>query len=390
MSTWRGKWRTQGPLALTEPFFVSPLYVYFLAGVFALGGSLTVVRTIQIVLGAVAVGLLFVTTRHWFGERAAWVAAALAILTGLFTFYEILILQAALDPFLVSLTLALVSRSLTSVRPPVAARRRGGRRPARSQPPERARVWRSRRGLARDPRVANADDGARGASAAQWSFPQRCCSCSARAVCATTPPPASGSPSRRTGVSTSTSGTTPAPTAPTARCPASLRRSPVRRVTRRGWRRPRWAGVFRRPTCPATSTDRRWTGSGSHPLAATRLFAWKSALVVNRADVPLNFSYAYYSQDESSLLRGLVVGPWLIVPLGLVGLFLRSARRGQPGFWIWASFVPVYGLSIALFFVTSRYRLPCCSRCAPWRLRRWCGDSTRCARGAARQSYDSR
>ena len=59
-------------------YFVSPLYIYFLAGCLAVFKSYTAVRLVQITLGTSSVGLIFVTTRLWFGERAAWVAAALA------------------------------------------------------------------------------------------------------------------------------------------------------------------------------------------------------------------------------------------------------------------------------------------------------------------------
>ncbi|MGE5835832.1 MAG: glycosyltransferase family 39 protein, partial [Acidobacteriota bacterium] len=99
-----------GPLAVKEPFFVSPLYVFFLAAIFKAGGSLVAARVIQILLGAVGVGLIWALARFWFGQRAAWLAAALALATGLFTFYEILILQAALDPFLTAAALWLVSK----------------------------------------------------------------------------------------------------------------------------------------------------------------------------------------------------------------------------------------------------------------------------------------
>ncbi|OFW04910.1 MAG: hypothetical protein A3I61_17045 [Acidobacteria bacterium RIFCSPLOWO2_02_FULL_68_18] len=105
-----------GLLAITEPFFVSPLYVYFLATIFALGGGLLAARLVQIALGVAAVGLQYATARWWFGERAAAVAAVLAVL---FSFYEVLILQAALDPFLVSAALFLVTRTLDSRRPVV-------------------------------------------------------------------------------------------------------------------------------------------------------------------------------------------------------------------------------------------------------------------------------
>ncbi len=87
--------------------------MYFLAAVFAAGGTLFAAQLIQIGLGAAAVGMVFATARHWFGERAAFVAAGLAILTGVFTFNEVLILQSALDPFLVSCALYALTRSMT-------------------------------------------------------------------------------------------------------------------------------------------------------------------------------------------------------------------------------------------------------------------------------------
>ena len=75
----------------------------------------TAARLIQIVLGTAAVGFIFVMTREWFGERAAWAAAGFAALTGLFTFYEALILQASIDVFLTSAALLCLTLAL---RPP--------------------------------------------------------------------------------------------------------------------------------------------------------------------------------------------------------------------------------------------------------------------------------
>ena len=87
-------------------YFVSPLYIYFLAATLAIGESFTAARVIQIALGTAAVGFIFVAAREWFGARAAWLAAILAALTGLFTFHEVVLLQASLDPFLTAAGLA--------------------------------------------------------------------------------------------------------------------------------------------------------------------------------------------------------------------------------------------------------------------------------------------
>jgi len=51
----------------------------------------------------------------------------------------------------------------------------------------------------------------------------------------------------------------------------------------------------------------------------------------------------------------LVVGPWLLFPLGLAGA--AGNLRNRP-FAVWALFIPLYALSVAIFFVSSRYRLP--------------------------------
>src|SRR5215510_2051007 len=80
-------------------YYVSPFYIYFLAALLAVFHSFTAVRVVQIALGTASVGCIFLMTRQWFGERAAWIAGLLAAFTGLFTFYEVLILQSSLDAF---------------------------------------------------------------------------------------------------------------------------------------------------------------------------------------------------------------------------------------------------------------------------------------------------
>ena len=93
-------------------YFISPLYIYFLAASLAVTDSFTAVRVLQVLLGTASVGFVFLTARDWFGERAAWVAAGVATFTGLFTFYESLVLQASLDGVLTSAALLSVTRGL--------------------------------------------------------------------------------------------------------------------------------------------------------------------------------------------------------------------------------------------------------------------------------------
>jgi tetratricopeptide (TPR) repeat protein len=104
-------------------------------------------------------------------------------------------------------------------------------------------------------------------------------------------------------------------------------------------------------------TWKAWGWIRVEPARAAALFLRKLAYVFNEAELTLNNSYRYYSRDEPTLLRVLRVGPWLLVPLGLAGL-LFGPQRGAPGYAVWASFVPAYALSVAVFFVSGRYRLP--------------------------------
>jgi hypothetical protein len=104
-------------------YFLSPLYIYFLAAVLAVWHSFTAVRLLQIVLGTGTVALVFVSADGWFGRRAAWLAAGLATLTGLFTFYESLLLQTALDPFLTAAALACLTLAARGETPAAFGRR---------------------------------------------------------------------------------------------------------------------------------------------------------------------------------------------------------------------------------------------------------------------------
>ncbi len=64
------------------------------------------------------------------------------------------------------------------------------------------------------------------------------------------------------------------------------------------------------------------------PADAIALFVRKLALAFHSSDIPLNYSYAYWSRDEPTLLRALVVGPWLLVPCGIAGFVVpRAADR---------------------------------------------------------------
>src|SRR4029077_10552370 len=96
----------------------------------------------------------------------------------------------------------------------------------------------------------------------------------------------------------------------------------------------------------------------AHPGTALTLFVKKLYFVFNRQHIGLPHSYPFYVHDDPTALRFLVVGPWLLFPLGLVGLaccgprFRRSVEgaKADRAYIVWASFVPLYAIAVAIFF----------------------------------------
>lgn len=352
---------TEGVLAPTGAFVVSPLYVYFLAAVFAAGGSLLAAQLIQIALGAAAVGLLFATTRHWFGERAAVAAAGLAILSGFFTFSEVLILQSALDPFLVSCALYALTRAMAGGGTWAFAPAGGSlgllalnrpnalvfavaaaaavfviqwRQTAADREGRRTRVGRAAVLLASLLAVLAAN------AARNYAV-------SGDALVIASHGGLNlyiGNHDRADGTYTPVPGITPS-IAGQARDATRVAESNTGR------------------TLSPSEVSNYFAGRAidwvtEHPAGALRLSIRKIGILLNRVDVPLNFSYAYYAREPSSFLRVLAAGPWLILPFGLAGLFWPVLRANRRGYWVWAMFVPVYGAAVVLFFVSDRYRMP--------------------------------
>ena len=105
------------PLLQADPNLVSEGSIYgrFLSLMLPAAHTFVTARVVQIAFGTTAVACVFVAARTWFGERAAWVAAIAAGLTGVFTFYELLIAPASLNTLftsgaLMSLALACAER----------------------------------------------------------------------------------------------------------------------------------------------------------------------------------------------------------------------------------------------------------------------------------------
>jgi tetratricopeptide (TPR) repeat protein len=92
------------PLLQADPNVVSDASIYgrFLSLMLSTAHAFATARVIQILFGTIAVACVFVAARTWFGERAGWVAAVAAGMTGLFTFHELVIAPSALNTLITS------------------------------------------------------------------------------------------------------------------------------------------------------------------------------------------------------------------------------------------------------------------------------------------------
>jgi tetratricopeptide (TPR) repeat protein len=344
-----------------EPFFLAPLYVYFLSAVFALtDGSLLAVKALQVLLGTAAVGLLHTAARPWLGRSAALAGAMLLALTGPVVFHEAILLQAALDPFLMALGLLAVSRALRNDRwldwalAGAAVGLFALNRP-------NALLW----GVALAAALPIARGLARGG--------RETAAFALGVVLGVTPATlrnlaVSGEP-----VLVSSHGGLNLYIGNRAEADGTYRHVPGITPDIEGQARDarRVAEEAAGRGLTAREVDAHFRGLATdwmraHPLDATRLFFRKLAYVFAAPEISLNYSYAYYALDEPTLLRWLAVGAWLLVPLGLLGLADRlwsalpreDAAGGRWDFGLWALAVPAYAVSVAMFFVSARYRLP--------------------------------
>ncbi len=345
-----------------EPLFLAPLYVYFLGLAFALsGGSLVAAKVLQVLAGTGAVGLLHAAARPWLGRPAATVAAALLALAGPVVFHEAILLQAALDPFLAALALLAVSRAL----------RGGGWRAwvlagaaiglfALNRP--NALAWGVGLAIAL-PLARGLARGARPAAALVLGLALAVAPATLRNIAVSGEPvlvSSHGGLNFFIGNGAEANGTyrhVPGVT-PDIRGQARDARRVAEEAAGRSLSAREVDAHFR---------DLALEWIAAHPLDAARLFLRKLAYVLAAPEISLNYSYAYYALEEPTLLRWLVVGAWVLVPLGLLGLADRlwsgapagvEDAGGRWGFALWALVVPAYALSVAVFFVSARYRLP--------------------------------
>lgn len=335
-------------------YFVSPFYIYFLALALALTKSFTAVRLIQVALGTVAVWFMFETARAWFNERAAWATAILAGATGIFTFYEALILQTAIDTFLTAAALLCLTYALkpgearagrwmlaagvifgiqTMNRPNVAVAIVG-----LAIVMAAVRHWKGAALLAAGLAIGMSPAAIRNVIVSHQFSPLSSHGGLNFYI---------GNGEGANGFYRLIPGITPS---------IKGQSDDARRVAGK---------ALGRTVTDAEASDYfmdislRWMAA--HPGQTTLLMIRKFGWTFHAQHVPLPYSYPFYQYDWPTWLRFMVIGPWLLVPLGIVGLLFgerRATDAGRRTYIIFISFVPAYAAAVALFFMSERYRLP--------------------------------
>jgi tetratricopeptide (TPR) repeat protein len=328
-------------------YYVSPLYIYVLAAAYGLTKSFTAVRVVQILLGTASVGFIFLSAREWFGDRTAWIATGLAAFTGLFTFYEALILQASIDPFMTSAALLAITYALkrgdpwwliaglifgveTLNRPNMllgVAGIAGVLLLVRRVRP--ALVLVAGLVLGMSPAAIR-----NGVVSHEWSFVSSHGGLNFYV----------GNSETATGFFHPIPGITPS---------IAGQERDAKRVAER---------ALGRPVNESEASDYFFglalTWIRQHPGDALLLFLRKLGYVFNAQHIALPYSYPFYAYDAKTMLRFYVIGPWILVPLGLVGLLMAAPRTSRRDYYVWLAFVPSFAVSVAAFFISERYRMP--------------------------------
>ena len=103
-----------GELLSDRPFFLDPLYPYFLGGIYAIfGHSYVAVVAVQSLLGALAAPLVFLAALRWFDRRSAVLAGGIAALYIPGIYFGSLIMKPGLSIFFSALLLWLLSHALS-------------------------------------------------------------------------------------------------------------------------------------------------------------------------------------------------------------------------------------------------------------------------------------
>jgi len=107
---------SEGTLTTGKPFFVAPLYPYFVGLIFYLfGKSTTAIITIQIIIGSFIPVIIYLTSRNLFNNIASTIAGLLSGLYFPLIIYNSQLLPVTLEVLLISISLLLITRKNASL-----------------------------------------------------------------------------------------------------------------------------------------------------------------------------------------------------------------------------------------------------------------------------------
>lgn len=331
------------------PFYQAPLYAYFLAGLHLFtGGDLLVPRLANVLMGAGTVALVMRIGRRTFGTWVGVIAGALCAVHGTFLFEEGKVMKTSLGVLLIAAFLAtLLEARLASRHRPVWALAAGLLGGAAALVRENfllvmivAVIWKLWR---REGRVALAL--ALGIAAAVLPATLHNAAYDGEFL----PITSQAGQNFYTGVH-------PGNPHGGYLVPDFVRRSP--RFEETDFRDEAQRRTGRAMTPGEVSSY--WLRQGlkvaaDDPVRFARLFVTKLGLLYHRHEIPDDEDIRFFRR-YAPVLRLPLVGFGPIAVLGLLGLALAVRRRTLPGEL--ALLVVVYTVSVALFFVFSRYRLP--------------------------------
>lgn len=113
-------------------------------------------------------------------------------------------------------------------------------------------------------------------------------------------------------------------------------------------------------TLARTEISRYWFGRGlgeiaADPARATRLLLKKTWLLIADFEVSNNQGIYFFAQFSPLLSRLMLFGMGILFPLAFLGAIVTRGNRARTLLHL---FLGTYALSIVIFFVTARYRMP--------------------------------
>jgi 4-amino-4-deoxy-L-arabinose transferase-like glycosyltransferase len=103
---------------------------------------------------------------------------------------------------------------------------------------------------------------------------------------------------------------------------------------------------------------RAWRFLLTEPSAVLALYGRKTKMMLSQVEYPNHLSFDFMKVEVMPFLKTLFVGFGWIAPWALVGLWASYRRRWNDSFKLILVFLGVYSLSVMIFFITDRYRLP--------------------------------